>query len=403
LKSLHGPAHSVYFDFAFGNHCNGSGLYNASRAENMTGYQQNTDLSLLEQLRQKSCWLDDLQKHIFVLENCRAELIDTNTQLLADLDRYRQIKEEWDWFFDHSLDMLCMAGVDGYFKRVNDAFLQTLGYSREEILSRPLNDFIHPDDVEKTNDELKHLGEGDDTINFENRYRHKNGEWRWLCWTCPGLSLATDHLYAIARDVTAIKRREEEIIFRAEHDHLTGLANRAAFDKALEQALARVRRNPAQEVGLLLLDLDGFKAINDTRGHHIGDLVLKNVAERLRSFLRTIDIICRFGGDEFAVIVEGPAPLLLESLAERIIATISQPIALDAETAAVGCSIGISTFPSPAQDADSLYKQADAAMYAVKKNGKNAHCRFTDDPMLLPVAKGREEEQALKGSRRSKV
>ena len=319
---------------------------------------------------------DDFLDHISALERRLAKLTNENLKLHADAERYRNVQGDWDWFFENSLEMLFVAGNDGYLKKVNAAVVKTMGYSREEILLKPYTDFVHPDDVKGTRAALKSIRAGAGAHDFENRYRHKNGTWRWLSWSCPALSPRSTDLYAIARDVTSLKSNEEETSFRAEHDWLTGLGNRAAFDKSLAQALGRAQRNPVLEVGLMILDLDGFKAVNDTHGHPTGDLVLRNVAARLRLALRTIDGICRLGGDEFAVVVEGPAPLKLEAVARKIVAAVTKPVTLETATLAVGCSCGISTYPAPAENAESLYAQADAAMYAVKRAGKRSFGRF---------------------------
>ncbi len=318
--------------------------------------------------------LNSLGRSVSDLEKTQTGLLDSNQALSAELEPLQRKAMEWDWFFENSLDMLCIAGVDGWLKRVNSAFERTLGYTKAELLAEPYYHFVHPEDLEKTHELAAKLEEGEDCLRFENRYRHKNGEWRWLAWTCPapGTEKGTDYIFAIARDVTEQKISEGEILYRARHDALSGLINRAAFDVQLTLALGRTERNPSNQVVLLMLDLDNFKAVNDTLGHQAGDAVLKEVANRILRYCRKGNIAARLGGDEFALILEGPSPLHPEVVALKLIESLRQPFPLgDDRSAQIGCSIGISTFPDSAQDEPSLIKQADESMYSVKRNGKN--------------------------------
>jgi PAS domain S-box-containing protein len=138
-------------------------------------------------------------------------------------------------FFDYAVDMLCIAGVDGYFKRVNPAFERTLGFNVEEMLEKPFVDFIHPDDRPETLAEVGKLASGAPTLSFENRYLCKDGSYKDLSWTSypePGTGL----LYAVARDITEAKRRNDQV------DGLTGLASRRRLDEALEKEWKRAVR-----------------------------------------------------------------------------------------------------------------------------------------------------------------
>lgn len=339
---------------------------------------------IIARLREKAERLEDLETRLRVLEREREDLLDTKLQMSSELEKYDRSLKEWEWFFEHSVQMLCIAGLDGYFKRVNAAFANTLGYSKEELLSRPFVDFVHPDDVARTTRELEGLGSGYDSVSFENRYRAKDGSWRWIAWYCPAISHVTTKLFAIARDITEDRRKEAEILFRASHDSLTGLHNRAAFEESLESAIALQRRNLAGVVALYLVDIDGFKEVNDQYGHMAGDHLLQVISERFRQIQRAGEMVARVGGDEFAFLVEGTADdsesYPFEPLAERIIAQVSEPVELNKGTVTVGCSIGISTFPGTADDFCSLMSQADKAMYTVKNSGKNGFRKF--DPSL---------------------
>jgi diguanylate cyclase (GGDEF)-like protein/PAS domain S-box-containing protein len=201
-------------------------------------------------------------------------------------------------------------------------------------------------------------------------------------------------LVGIIRDITERKRMEEELkrtaadLIRsnaelqrsasqlnhfANHDSLTGLPNRKLFYERLEQALQWALERQ-QLVGLLFLDLDGFKEINDSLGHDVGDLVLKTVASRLSSCLRGSDTVSRLGGDEFTVILPAiPSVQDAARVAAKVIATITQPFMIEGHKIAVTSSIGISLYPHNAEDVEMLVKEADNAMYQAKQQGKNGY------------------------------
>lgn len=187
-------------------------------------------------------------------------------------------------------------------------------------------------------------------------------------------------LVGIIRDITERKRLEEallqknaELSHQADHDALTGLPNRKLFYERLNQSLEKALINN-ELVALLFLDLDGFKLINDTLGHNIGDLLLKAVADRLKRCLRGSDTISRLGGDEFTVILPGiPGREETATVAEKIRDTIQKPFILEEHTVSVSTSIGISLYPVDTLDRDVLVNKADTAMYRAKKLGKNQY------------------------------
>jgi diguanylate cyclase (GGDEF)-like protein/PAS domain S-box-containing protein len=336
---------------------------------------------LIDTLRARAERVEALEHDIARLERERAHWRDSAERLSGELEALNRIRSEWEWFFDRSLDMLCIAGLDGYFKRVNPAFARALGYVPEQLLARPFVEFVHPDDVAATLKALDGLGANQDCVNFENRYRHSNGEWRWVAWHCPALSSSTTRLYAIARDITERKRADSELLYKASHDPLTGLLNRAAFEEGLAQALRRSRRAPGSEIALYLVDLDGFKNINDSYGHPAGDQALQQLALRLTRVRREGELVCRLGGDEFAFVIEAPPDAALEPLARRILDTVAQPIVLEGATVALGCCIGIAVSPRHAEDSRTLVANADRALYRVKKNGKCGFEVYADEAL----------------------
>jgi len=196
--------------------------------------------------------------------------------------------------------------------------------------------------------------------------------------------------YAVER-----KRAEERLIFLAQYDHLTGVANRTLLRDRLLLALARSKRKD-QPVGLMFLDLDRFKAINDTLGHDIGDHLLKAVAERLKSCVRQMDTVARMGGDEFGILLEAiPSERGLTTLAQRILDTIAQPFVLEGHQVFATVSIGITVYPTDDEDSNNLLKHADTAMYRAKQHGGNTYQFFTPE-MQAAVRQRLAMEQALR-------
>ena len=221
----------------------------------------------------------------------------------------RALEKESERFSELSGEMFCVAGFDGYFKRVNSAFERTLGYSSRELLSRPFVEFVHPDDRDEIEVEATDISvDGRSAVRFQNRYLDQEGGVHWIEWTSVGVP-EEERIYAVGRDVTERKLLEQELELRARSDQLTGMLNRRSFDQSLEAQLAYARRYK-RGGALLIVDLDRFKQINDEFGHAAGDEVLRAVSRVLAENLRETDVVgrdagglvARLGGDEF-----GPA------------------------------------------------------------------------------------------------
>lgn len=203
-----------------------------------------------------------------------------------------------DRFFNYALDMLCIAGTDGYFKKVNPAFTRTLGYTAAELLQHPFAELVHPDDRYDTVAEVGKLSTGTPSLSFENRYRCKDGSYRDLHWT----SFPEPHtglLYAVAHDVTELKRRQDQ------RDSLTGLASLRAFEQTLPQEWSRARRMSVP-LTLALFDLDHFETINAKHGYATGDRFLVGVSGVLADHTRRAgDLAARIAGQRFAQVLQG--------------------------------------------------------------------------------------------------
>jgi diguanylate cyclase (GGDEF)-like protein/PAS domain S-box-containing protein len=189
-------------------------------------------------------------------------------------------------------------------------------------------------------------------------------------------------IIAVISDVTRFREAEARAQYLAEHDALTGLANRTQLSDRLTAAIEVARKTDAK-VALLLLDLDGFKTVNDRYGHPAGDELLRVIAKRLAGLVRTVDTVSRFGGDEFCIVqaaVQQPSAAF--GLAERIISSISRPVVVGSARMSVSASIGIALFPDDGTMLEPLLQKADKALYTVKRSGRRGYLQYDDRPSV---------------------
>jgi diguanylate cyclase (GGDEF)-like protein/PAS domain S-box-containing protein len=264
---------------------------------------------------------------------------------------------------------------DERFLRVNDKLCEVLGYTREELLGMTIFDLSHPEDLGKGANTRRRLIAGEiPTHSIERRTRCKDGTYKWLNRT---ISLVREpsgepaYFIRVMEDITERKRLEHALQHTATHDRLTGLPNRSLMQDRLRHAVEQcVRRS--RIAGVMFIDLDRFKIVNDTLGHAMGDRLLQIVAGRLRNCVRCEDTVGRLGGDEFAIVLTeltnaGDAVVV----GQKVLDALATPIDLDGHEAFVTASIGIATYPHDGGDADILIRNADAAMYRAKAEGKN--------------------------------
>ena len=274
---------------------------------------------------------------------------------------YNSDKLHFERLFAISTDLLCIANTMGYFLKVNPAFTRTLGYSQEELQRTSFLEFIHPDDVESTVQEMRKLRSGIDTACFENRYRCKHGGWRWLAWSTP----APDEegiLYAVAKDITERKQFEEQLLRLAKFDFLTGLPNRAYLDEELKRAMARMTRSKRVLAGFLI-DIDGLRQINETFGQSVGDDLLRHVAIRLRNLTRASDFLARIGASELFLVAEFEDETAARALEQKISASMTEPFILDLKEMHAAFTIGIAICRGNAKaDSHAFVSQAGHAL-----------------------------------------
>lgn len=255
-----------------------------------------------------------------------------------------------------------------------------IGYDDSELVGRSLFDFVHPHDLDNARGMLENvLAEPNHEAHGELRFRHKRGNWVWL----EGFSQNLLHEASVGaivlnyRDVSQRKETEKQLEYRAYYDSLTGLPNRLLFRDRLVNALAHAKRNRVG-VAVMYLDVDHFKLVNDGLGHSFGDLLLADVARRLHTALRASDTISRIGGDEFSVLLpEVTNTEAVAGVARKILDALDKPFRVEGHDLFVTASIGISCYPSDGDDAETLLKCADAAMYRAKELGRNQAQLFT--------------------------
>jgi diguanylate cyclase (GGDEF)-like protein/PAS domain S-box-containing protein len=293
-------------------------------------------------------------------------------------DERDQLQSRLRQFFTLSLELLCIAGFDGYFKELNTAWERTLGFTPEELKAAPFIEFVHPDDRAATLIEMTQLVEGTETSSFENRYRCKDGSYRWLLWSA-AVSAEKTLVYAVARDISDRKQREQDLVHEAAHDPLTGLPNRTQVLDRLDRLLHRAKR-AGRRVAALYVDLDFFKTINDTLGHSAGDEFLVKVSRRLEHCIRPGDLVGRIGGDEFVVVLHdvasGDAAL---KVADRIQQQLAVPFPLRGQQVRGSASIGAAVSTPRHEGAADLLRDSDAAMYQAKTAGRGRSALWSDD------------------------
>lgn len=264
-----------------------------------------------------------------------------------------------------------LTDANGLLTEVNPALCELSGWSAPELLGRSLNDLFSDTAL----DVLLTSSHADKLEGIEGVVRHKLGHTVYVLINAHLRHGGNGELLSITAfltDITARKHSELETRQRATHDILTGLPNRAYLDECLPGILGYAARGRVSAV--LYIDLDRFKRVNDTLGHAAGDELLLEIASRIKQLTRQSDIVARLGGDEFVVIAQcEDGANSAQTIAEKLIAAIIQPVLLQGQEMFIGASIGISLWPQDGSSKDELFKKADAAMYQVKSTGRNGY------------------------------
>ena len=285
-------------------------------------------------------------------------------------------------FLEHIPDKIFFKDRKSRFIRVSRGMAERFNVpDPTDLIGKTDNDFFSGEHARQAlADEQMILSTGESLVDIEEKETWPDGREAWVLTTKVPLRDRTGRIIGtmgIARDITDRKQAEVRICHMALHDELTGLPNRALLHDRLVQAIALATRN-CKRVGVLMLDLDHFKSINDSLGHYAGDAVLQEVARRLTACLRESDTVARIGGDEFVVAVPlaGSSEEIMQA-AQRVQATLCRPFRVEGHEVHLGVSIGICEYPADGEQPDTLLQNADSAMYEAKNVGRGACLAFS--------------------------
>jgi len=279
----------------------------------------------------------------------------------------RRSEERFRSLVQNGSDVVALVEPDGKVQYISPSF-ERLGFATDASGDGPQ---LHPDDIERAAQAfMSVLSDRRRVVHVEVRLQRTDGSWRWLDVTLSNQCAEPSIKGVVANfhDVTERKQFEERLTHAAYHDPLTGLSNRAGFLARMERAAERAHREHLT-TALLFLDLDWFKVINDSHGHNTGDRVLMEVATRLRGCVRAEDIIGRFGGDEFTILIEDAHQRMATEFAERITSVLRAPFHVNGRDLPITASVGLVVTDS-FDDVDDLLRGADLAMYLAKEKGR---------------------------------
>ena len=338
----------------------------------------------------------------------REQAHERNAQLVSEIQERRQTEralteseQRFRQMFDSSPDPAWLI-EDGRFTSCNSVAAYALGFERAaELLGRDICALSPPEqaDGEASAARIQRmmgLARLQGSHRFEWAFLHQSGRTFPAELTLSAITLqGRPCLYCVWRDISAFKRTQAELERLAHYDALTGLPNRVLLLDRLAGAISHAQRRHKQ-VALLLLDLDGFKTVNDSLGHPVGDRLLIGVSERLKAPLRVEDTVARLGGDEFAIVLggldDGKDAI---AVVRKILDAIEVPFSIDGHAALVTTSIGIAIYPADGEHRDDLIRNADAAMYGAKEAGRNTY-RFYQASMTREAQGRLYLEQALR-------
>lgn len=309
-------------------------------------------------------------------------------------------EERYKSLFMNTGNACVVVGEDTIVQLANQEFYKIMKIPEEvKVEGHSWVDFFHSEEVERMK-KWHYLRRQDPSLaprSYETRYKDYNGRIRYAILTIAMIP-GTQNSSCSLLDITDQKQAEKELKEKAFYDVLTGLPNRQLFNERLKHAIDNANRN-AVLIGVLLLDIDEFKNVNDTLGHQAGDKILQSIAGRIGKCIRKSDTLARLGGDEFVIIIEAPRDI--ESLclvADSIIADFMTPYAIEGTEFHLGVSVGITVYPEAGETSEVLLKNADLAMYESKQKGKNRYNIFThhlNDQAQRRITLDRDIRQAL--------
>jgi diguanylate cyclase (GGDEF)-like protein/PAS domain S-box-containing protein len=318
-----------------------------------------------------------LATNLKVINDNLEDLVAKRTeQFMQSEEKYRTILESiQEGYFE--------VDLNGKFTFCNNSMSRLTGCSKEELLGMNHKQFTNEETAKEVFQAFDNVyTTGEPSKGFDWQIIRKDGVELFIETS---VTLQKDSsgkpagFKGMIRDITERKRMEQQLNYMATHDALTGLPNRLMFNQLLNQAIRSAQRHKRQ-LAVFFIDLDRFKAINDSLGHEAGDRLLKEMAKRFKKSLRAVDVVGRLGGDEFVIFIEEVEEFRqVEIVAHKLLSSAIKPMVLQGEECRVTASIGISIYPKDGLDEQSLMKNADIAMYFAKEEGKNNHQFFSKD------------------------
>ncbi|MGO9753813.1 MAG: putative bifunctional diguanylate cyclase/phosphodiesterase [Solirubrobacteraceae bacterium] len=310
-------------------------------------------------------------EHGRLLEVVRAAR-DISTQKTQQA-RLLEATQRFERGFEHAPIGMALVGLDGRWLKVNRAMCAITGYPEPELLTMSFRDITHPDDIGQSLDGLRG-GQAGQTYTAEKRYLHADGHVIWVQLAC---SVVCDeqgspqHFVTQTQDITEPKQFQQRLAHLADHDSLTELYNRRRFESELEHQLSRTHRYH-ETAAVLMLDLDHFKYLNDSLGHHVGDGVIAHTGQLLATRLRSSDVLARLGGDEYAVILPRVGATQAREVATELVSAIERnPFEHDGHRYALSASVGVVLLDHDTASAEDALVSADLAMHDAKQHGRN--------------------------------
>jgi len=342
-------------------------------------------------------WYRDLGKVVSINKEGKATKItgaySNITQTKADEERSQYYGEA----FQNTQDWVMIISEDRNKMIANQTFCHAFNLPHSEISFDPKYLGFEPKRTIQYNQLIDSLNENENS-RTEEVIQMPNGTHRNVIINismCKTVGQKGYHYLCVMTDISALKKAEQELRHLASYDHLTNLPNRTLLLSRVEQTISSAQRNNTS-FALLFIDLDRFKQVNDSLGHDIGDILLKNIASRLTTSLRSNDTVARLGGDEFVVLLDiGVEEKSASCIAEKILKEIQEPITLNGTVVSVGASIGISMYPNNGDSSDKLLKSADLAMYSAKNEGRDNY-KFYTPQMNIEAAARLEKESNIK-------
>jgi len=304
------------------------------------------------------------------------------TERKESQEALREAERRYYELFENAIEGIFRTTVDGKYIDANPALARIYGYDSPDELMESLNDirnqlYVNP----RRRDEFMDLIAARGIVSsFESQVYRKNGEVIWISENARAVHDSEGRIVCFegtVEDITELKLYQARIEQQAHYDALTGLANRTLLQDRLSHAI-RSAKSYGSSLAVVFVDLDRFKYVNDSLGHHVGDELLRSMAERLKASVRESDTVARIGGDEFVLLINGYGdPETVAPVLERLMAEVSRPWATSQGEFNVTCSIGVALYPTDGATAEELLKHADSAMYRAKEKGRNNFQFFT--------------------------